>query len=589
MVLTAMALLSFGMIMVYSASVRVTGGDDWLARRHLLYAAVAMGVILLGWRLDYRWLDRGHHWRRPAVLLLGLSLLLALAVLHPAIGAEINGARRWMRFGTGAHLVSFQPSELVKLAIVAYLAMSLGRPDAEPRSFRRGFLPAAVAVGAALAPVIFEDFGTAVVIALSAGAVMLMAGVRLSHMFLLAPPAAGAFYALVVRDPMRWARITSFLDPAQRSYQSDQALIAIGSGSFWGKGLGNGAMKLGYLPEDSTDFIFAIVGEEMGFVGAALLLGLVAMLLVLCWKAAARADTSRGRLLAGGLGFLVVVQALLHVAVNIGCAPPTGVSLPLVSAGGTALVLMGAAVSMVLSVSTFRGSHEPEASFAAAVVGTDKRADVRRPVGRRGKARTASVDEGPEDEEMLLEESESLWQQPCAEQSECGEVDDEDPMLDEDAPYHTEQVLEGAVRSVTAAEAEEPEEEDGPDLAVAEGEPAAKGRWLPWDDAEVIPAADAEDGAAEDGDETDEEEEEWEYVDEEAETDEEWEYIDVEDDEEGEHDQDDLEEQGDGESDETEAQDDTPSAENAGVASAPPASVVPGEMPDADEVEEVAR
>jgi len=272
---------------------------------------------------------------------------LSIIVLHPAIGSEINGARRWLRFTVGPYEFSFQPSELLKIALVRKGSDQAGR-------FTTTFLPAAALMGLSVGLVAIEDFGTGALIGLVCVAVMAAAGVRVRHLLLLVPPAAAGFFFLVVCNANRWARITAFLHPWDesnpRTWQLRQSLIAVGSGGTWGKGLGNGSTKLGFLPADRTDFIFSIICEELGFVGAALVLGLFLLLLVLCWRAAANCRNPAGRLLATGLGVMIGVQAVLHVAVTLGCAPPTGINLPLVAAGGTSLVLVAAAIGLVVSV-----------------------------------------------------------------------------------------------------------------------------------------------------------------------------------------------------------------------------------------------
>jgi len=358
LLLAALALLAMGVVMVYSASSSVAAEGSWMNRqegRHLIYAVLAAGVMLLLWRVDYRALAgrKGAGW--PATVLLVVSLILSLVVMVPGVGTEVNGARRWFRFGSGIFLLSFQPSELVKIALVAFLACWLGREGRKVRSFTRVFVPAVFLLGVCVASVILEDFGTAAIVGMTAVAMFILAGIPWYYLLTLAPPAAAGVYFLVYRVQFRWARIIAFVnlwDEASRwTYQGRQALIAIGSGGLWGKGLGNGVLKRGFLPEDSTDFIFAILCEELGFVGAAVLLGLIAMLLYLSWRVASRSADRTGRLLAGGMGILITLQALMHVGVNLGSIPPTGLNLPLVSAGGTALVLMASAVAMIVSVS----------------------------------------------------------------------------------------------------------------------------------------------------------------------------------------------------------------------------------------------
>ena len=190
---------------------------------------------------------------------------------------------------------------------------------------------------------------------MTASAILVLAGMPWHYLLTLLGPAAAGFYLLVVRVPVRWARILAFVNPwdeaSRWTYQVRQSLIAIGSGGMWGKGLGKGQLKLDFLPQDGTDFIFAVICEEMGFMGAVVLLTLIAVVLYLSWRVAARSRDGIGRLLAGGLGVLIVLQALVHVAVNIGAAPPTGMSLPLVSAGGTALLLAAVAMATIVSVS----------------------------------------------------------------------------------------------------------------------------------------------------------------------------------------------------------------------------------------------
>ena len=363
LLVVGVALLSLGVVMVYSASAKVTGGApllEQMAFRHLIYAVLAAGMMCALWRVDYHLLARGRGMGTAATVLLVAALILAALVLVPGIGAEVKGARRWYHFQIGPVALSFQPSELLKLAVVLALACWLGRPGRDVRSFKRTFLPAVALIGLSVGLVIVEDFGTAAVIGVTAAAVLLLAGVPWYYLATLVPPAAAGFYLMVVRVPARWGRIIAFIDPWDQSsrwtYQGRQSLIAIGSGGLWGKGLGNGSLKLGFLPEDSTDFIFAVICEELGFVGAAILLGLIAMVLYFAWRAACTSGEKTGRLLAGGLGVLLGLQALLHVAGNVGSAPPTGMNLPMVSAGGTALVLAAVAVAVIVSVAT----HSPE-------------------------------------------------------------------------------------------------------------------------------------------------------------------------------------------------------------------------------------
>jgi len=350
-----MGLLAVGVMMVYSASASVTAQTEWIHRqeiRHLLFAVAALAVMGLLWRMDYRRWARGGA-VMPAGILLAAAVVLTAGVMVPGLGVRINGARRWYRLGLGRAALSFQPSELLKLALVVFLACWLGREGRNNRSFKRTFVPAAGLLAVCAGVVATEDFGTAALIGLVTVVVLFLARVPWWHILTLIPPAAAGFYLLVVRVPSRWARIVAFIHPWRQTpatYQGRQALIAIGSGGLWGKGLGNGTLKLGFLPEDCSDFVFAVICEELGFFGAAMVLALLGLFLVLAWRVAVRSD-GVGRLLAGGLGAMIGLQSLLHVSVNVGSAPPTGVGLPLVSAGGTGLVATAAAVAMIISVS----------------------------------------------------------------------------------------------------------------------------------------------------------------------------------------------------------------------------------------------
>ncbi len=367
LILTTLALMSLGVVMVFSAAAGGGGDQPWYQRTHLrqpVFAAVGMLILCVFWRVDYHrlaarpWAGRGvlGSVPSPATALLLAAFVAAAATL--VIGQASGGYRRWIRFGP----VGFQPSEVVKIGLLVALAAILGRPGATVRSFHRAFLPAAVLTGVSLALVVTEDFGTAVIIAVAAGALLLAAGVPWYYLAGLVPFSAGGFYLFVVRVPHRWARISAMLNPTDLSnpaaYQPWQARIAVACGAE-PAGLGQGVAKHGYLPEGLTDFIFANVCEELGALGALLLIALLVLWLVLACRAAVKAPDRFGALLAGGLGFLIVFQSALHIAVNLGWAPPTGVSLPFVSAGGSSLLMLSAATAIIVSVTARRRAGGP--------------------------------------------------------------------------------------------------------------------------------------------------------------------------------------------------------------------------------------
>jgi cell division protein FtsW len=368
--LAGLALLGLGTVMVYSACANLAAQAPWFERqeiRHVGFAVVSGLLMFTLWRVDYRWFYRSKVGYTLVIIALAASLAMCVMVMTK-LGVKINGASRWLRIGKGMYSLTFQPSELVKLFSVVFLACWLGQPQRDTRRFFKVFVPAMGITLLCVGAVAKEDFSLAATIGITCVTVLFLAGVRWYYLLLLLPPAAGAVWLLVVKDPMRWARITAFLNPwntaVANTYQARQALIAIGSGGVWGKGLGNGALKMGFLPEDSTDYIFAVICEELGFFGAAFVLGLVAVILFLSWRTAVRSGDRTGRLLAGGMGVLTVVQALLHVAVNAGSAPPTGTSLPLVSAGGTALLLGAVSLAAIVSVSAHQGGLQLEAGAA---------------------------------------------------------------------------------------------------------------------------------------------------------------------------------------------------------------------------------
>ncbi|GAG08442.1 unnamed protein product, partial [marine sediment metagenome] len=254
--------------------------------------------------------------------------------------------------------IGFQPSELIKVLLVIFLAAYLSRAALNVRSFTRAFLPAVLVTGGCVALIITHDFGTGLIIAISALVTMLLAGVPWHYLMALVPPAVVGCGFLILNSGYRMARIRAMLDPWCRTnpsaYQPRQALIAIISGGWFGKGPGRGILKFGFLPEDSTDFIFAAFCEEWGFVGAMLLMALVTMWIWFAWRSAMHAGDKFGRILAGSLGFLIAVQAVMHITVNVSMMPPTGVSLPFVSAGGTSLVILAGAAAIIASVAARR-------------------------------------------------------------------------------------------------------------------------------------------------------------------------------------------------------------------------------------------
>ncbi len=373
LILTTLALMAVGVVMVSSTAGAWARGCPWYYRRDIkqvIFAALSVIILLGGRRFDYHWLvkpfRRIRGWKTlifsPAGIFLLSALVAAVVVLILPVGTR-GAFRRWIRFGP----VGFQPSELLKFALLIFLSAYMSRSDVEPGSFTRAFIPAVVLISVSLLLVAPEDFGTGVIIALSSVVLLIMAGVRWYYFLTLVPPAVGGFYWFVVHCPYRWARIQAMLDPFDLSnpaaYQARQSLICIATGWPHPAGLGAGTAKYGYLPEISTDFIFANLCQETGIIGAAGLVLLWLVWLILVWRISLRAPDRFASLLTGAIGFLIVLQVLMHIAVTVVWMPPTGVSLPFVSAGGSSLIMCSFATALIVSV----GSHKTRRSISASV------------------------------------------------------------------------------------------------------------------------------------------------------------------------------------------------------------------------------
>jgi cell division protein FtsW len=381
LVLVTLGLVAFGLVMVYSASSAraALAADDpaYYLKRQAVYALAGIVALVLLSRMDYRRLRFA-----VAPLLLG-SFALLVAVL--VLGTPVNGARRWLSLGPA----TLQPSELAKLALVLWLAAYLARRPA-PQSLGELLRPIGLVVGTAFALVIVEpDLGTAIAIAIMASAVLLVAGTRLPT--LAAAGALGFFLvaAAIWLEPYRRERVLSFLDPWQdpegAGFQSVQAMIALGSGGFFGNGLGESVQKVYYLPEASTDMIFAIVGEELGLLGAFAVIVAFVVFGYAGFNIALGCRDPFGKLLAAGVTALVCGQAAVNVSAVMGLAPLTGIPLPFVSYGGSSLVVGLASVGILLNIAV------SDAAGARAEMPGRRRRDGRsRPARARGRRVAAS-------------------------------------------------------------------------------------------------------------------------------------------------------------------------------------------------------
>jgi cell division protein FtsW len=340
-------LLLLGLLMVFSASQLSVAGDPWhWFRKQALYAILGTEALVITARVDY------HRWQRVSVP--GMVAALALLLIVLVVGRSAYGAQRWLDVG----IFAFQPSELTKLALVLYLAHWLAARGTRIGRFSEGLVPFALMMGLVLALVLMQnDMGTAVVIAVAAVALFVVAGASL---FQLAPAlvcGAAALALVVARSGMRRARLDAWLHPLPpgcadaASYQLCQGLISLGSGGWFGRGLGDSLQKAGYLPNPFTDSIFAVIGEELGLVGCLLTLGIFAMLAYRGLRISRRAPDRYGALVACGITCWLVAQALVNIGSVVDAIPFTGVPLPLVSYGGSSLVVSLAAVGILINIS----------------------------------------------------------------------------------------------------------------------------------------------------------------------------------------------------------------------------------------------
>jgi len=346
----ALVLVSIGVVMVYSASAILAadrfGDPHYFLKRQLFWALLGLGGLWAALAVDYRVLER------VALPLLGVAALLLVLVLVPAFGQAINGTRRWLRLGG----VSFQPVELAKLAFVIYLARFLSRRGEAVQGFWGGAVPPAV-IGGVLAALVLRqpDLGNSLTLLALAFTLLFLAGARPRHLLLLAAPALPLLAVAVYLAPYRWRRILAFLnpesDPRGSGFQIIQSFLAIGSGGLLGRGLGGSKQKLFYLPEPHTDFVFAVIAEELGLIGG---VTVVALFMVLIWRglrAGLRAPDRFGAYLALGLTTMLATEALVNLGVVTGSLPTKGLPLPFVSFGGSALFMTLLSTGILLNIS----------------------------------------------------------------------------------------------------------------------------------------------------------------------------------------------------------------------------------------------
>jgi len=355
---TLVGLIAFGVVMVYSASAvyanNMFGNGYHFLVRQTAFALLGFVVLAVFAHVRIEWLRKSTY----PVLLLAVILMLAVAL---GLGRSAGGATRWLAIGP----VNVQPAELAKLAMIMWLAHSLAKKAHRVRTFSIGFLPhVIVACLLMLLCLAQPDFGSAVMIALLTFVVLFAAGARAGYLLggvLLALPIG---YAAIASSPYRMRRITAFLEPFEHrqgaGYQITESLMGFGSGGWTGVGLGDGRQKLLFLPEAHTDFISAIIGEELGFIGVVLLCCAFAWLVLRGLRSAWRVQDEYAGYLAAGMTLFIGLQAFINLAVAMGLLPTKGLALPFVSYGGSSLLVNAAAAGIILNVSRFAGSPEPK-------------------------------------------------------------------------------------------------------------------------------------------------------------------------------------------------------------------------------------
>jgi len=355
LLIIVLTLLCIGLVMIYSASsyiaARYYGDASYYFQRELMWVALGLVAMVVTMRVDYR------QWRRFS--LAGMVLILPLLVIVLKWGVTAYGASRWLAFGT---FFSFQPSELTKLVLALYIADWLARKGNKVGTFLYGLAPFVILVGIVLGLVLLEnDMGTAIIIAGFAAVMFFTAGANMVQ-FLLAMGCGGLIFLTQAFKGYRYYRLTGFLNPFKHitdiNLQLYQSLLALGSGGWFGLGLGASRQKTGYLPLPYTDSIFAILGEELGFIGCAIVVLLFLCLAFRGFRLARRSQDLYGALLATGITTWLVLQAIINIGASTGTIPYTGVPLPFISFGGSSLVVSLAGVGVLLNISRY--IQEPE-------------------------------------------------------------------------------------------------------------------------------------------------------------------------------------------------------------------------------------
>lgn len=346
------ALLALGVVMVYSASAvsaYVNFNDSYyFLKRQIIWAALGLLAMFFTMNIDY------HAWQKLSKPIMLATLALLILVLVPGLGKVVNGARRWIGFGS----LYLQPSEIAKLSMVLFCAGSLAARQEKITSFFKGVMPQLLILLVVFGLILKEpDLGTALAIGGTVFVLLFTAGAKISHLSSLGIAGVVGIVVAILVEPYRLKRLLAFSDPwsdpLDTGYHIIQSLYAIGSGGLFGVGLGRSREKFLYLPEPHTDFIFAILGEELGFIGT---ITVILLFFLFAWrgfKIAISAPDIYGSLIAAGLTTMIVMQALMNISVVTASMPVTGIPLPFLSFGGSALIFTLAGVGIILNISRY--------------------------------------------------------------------------------------------------------------------------------------------------------------------------------------------------------------------------------------------
>ena len=360
-----LTLMAIGTVFVFSASANVRSQIDlhrfyeYTAFKQILFFPLAVCVMYLASRIDYRRFSftRAGHLNSLTPYLLTLAVILLILVLIPGIGTGIGPekrfARRWLNIPLGTLSVSFQPSELAKWSLLFFMAAFLDEIGSGIKHFFKGFLPVCLVAGLVVGLIITQDFGTAVLIAMLTFLMLLIGCAKWRHFLTPMLIVLPAFVIAVLTSPTRMNRFKAFFNPDSNNsaaYQANQSLIAISSGGIWGRGLGRGLSKYGHLPEDTTDFIFSIIAEELGLVGSVFVIMIFVILIILGILVIIRCRDRFGQLLAGAVILAISIQAAINIGVVSVVLPTKGIPLPFVSAGGSSMLLFAAGAGVLLNI-----------------------------------------------------------------------------------------------------------------------------------------------------------------------------------------------------------------------------------------------